>query len=182
MRGVVVVVKRLCPPQSPEKDACRVCLVKISSASKVANPNHFRYFDMCTNQPDRSPLLSSFLSFCLRFFRSRIQLQLEIIFLRKQLEIPARTSTRPRPRPSNRIFFSVMTDYAESRHKPDVFSSWKETLLVFSGCNHPMMQTRLQPQGHKMKKSYLQLGEDTPLCLTTGICIRTSWSRKSAAE
>ncbi len=67
-------------------------------------------------------MLSSFLSFCLRFFRSRIQLQLEIIFLRKQLEILARTSTRPRLRPSDRIFFSVMTD---------VFSSWKETLLVF---------------------------------------------------
>ncbi len=67
-------------------------------------------------------MLSSFFSFCLRFFRSRIQLQLEIIFLRKPLEILARTSTRPRLRPSDRIFFSVMTD---------VFSPWKETLLVF---------------------------------------------------
>jgi putative transposase len=67
-------------------------------------------------------MLRSFLSFCLRFFRSRIQLQLEIIFLRKQLEILVRTSTRPRLRPSDRIFFRVMTD---------VFSSWKETLLVF---------------------------------------------------
>ena len=66
-------------------------------------------------------MLSSFLSFCLRFFRSRIQLQLEIIFLRKQLDILARTSTRPRLLPSDRIFFSVMTD---------AFSSWKETLLV----------------------------------------------------
>jgi len=67
-------------------------------------------------------MLSSFLSFCLRFFRSRIQLQLEIIFLQEQLEILARTSTRSRLRPSDRIFFSVMTD---------VFSSWKEALLVF---------------------------------------------------
>ena len=41
-------------------------------------------------------MFSSFLSFCLRFFRSRIQLQLEIIFLRKQSEILARLSTRPR--------------------------------------------------------------------------------------
>jgi putative transposase len=48
---------------------------------------------------------------------------MEIIFFRKQLEILARTSSRPRLRPSDRIFFSVMTD---------VFSSWKETLLVFS--------------------------------------------------
>ena len=66
-------------------------------------------------------MISSFLSFCLRFFRSRIQLQLEIIFLRKQLEILARTSTRPRLRSSDRFFFSVMTD---------AFDSWKETLLV----------------------------------------------------
>ena len=36
-------------------------------------------------------MIRSFLSFCLRFIRSRIQLQLEIIFLRKQLEILART-------------------------------------------------------------------------------------------
>jgi hypothetical protein len=32
-----------------------VCLFKISSASKVANPNHVRYFEMWTNQPDSRP-------------------------------------------------------------------------------------------------------------------------------
>jgi putative transposase len=66
-------------------------------------------------------MLSSFRSFCLRFFRSRIQIQLEIISLRKQLEILARTPSRPRLRSSDRFFFSTMTN---------VFSSWKETLLV----------------------------------------------------
>jgi transposase InsO family protein len=66
-------------------------------------------------------MLSSFLSFCFRFFRSRIHLQLEIIFLRKELEILARTSSRPRLRSSDRFFFSTITN---------VFGSWKETLLV----------------------------------------------------
>ena len=68
-------------------------------------------------------MLSSFLSFFLSFLRSTTQVRIENAFLRKQLEILARTSTRPRLRPSDRVFFSVMTD---------VFSSWKETLLVFS--------------------------------------------------
>jgi putative transposase len=67
-------------------------------------------------------MLGSFLSFCLRFFRPRFQLQLEIILLQIQLEILVRTSTRLRLRPCDRIFFSVVTD---------VFSSWEKTLLVF---------------------------------------------------
>jgi hypothetical protein len=66
-------------------------------------------------------MLSSFLSFCLQFFRSRIQLQLEIVYLRKQLEILARAATRHRLRFSDRFFFSTMTI---------VFDSWKDTLLV----------------------------------------------------
>ena len=66
-------------------------------------------------------MVRSFLSFCLRFLKSRTQLQLEIVYLRKQLEILARSSTKPRFRPSDRFFFSTLTD---------VYSSWTETLLI----------------------------------------------------
>jgi putative transposase len=66
-------------------------------------------------------MIRSFLSFCLSLFKSTSQVRLENIFLRKQLEILARTSTRPRLRSSDRFFFSTMTS---------VFGSWKETLLV----------------------------------------------------
>jgi hypothetical protein len=55
-------------------------------------------------------MLRSFLSFCLSFLRTTTQVRLEHLFLRKQMEILARMSTRPRLRPSDRFFFSVMTD------------------------------------------------------------------------
>lgn len=32
-----------------------LCLFNIPSACKIANPSYFRYFVLCTNQPDRSP-------------------------------------------------------------------------------------------------------------------------------
>ena len=67
-------------------------------------------------------MIRSFLSFCLSLFKSTSQVRLENIFLRKQIEILTRTSTRKRFRPSDRCFFSIMTD---------LFDSWKETLLVF---------------------------------------------------
>jgi hypothetical protein len=67
-------------------------------------------------------MIRSFPSFCLSFLKTTTQVRLENLFLRKQMEILARMSTRPRLRPSDRIFFSVMTD---------LFSYWKETLLVF---------------------------------------------------
>jgi hypothetical protein len=76
---------------------------------------------MCINQPDRTPDVQ-FLPLVLSpILQIKEQLQLEIIFLRKQLEILARTSTRPQLRSSDRFFFSTMTN---------VFDSWKETLLV----------------------------------------------------
>jgi putative transposase len=82
-------------------------------------------------------MLQSFLSFCLRFFKSRTQLQLEIVYLRKQLEILARTSGKPRLRPSDRFFFSILTD---------VFISWKETLLIIK----PETVVRWHQQGFKV--------------------------------
>jgi hypothetical protein len=66
-------------------------------------------------------MIRSFLSFCLSIFKGTSQVRLENIFLRKQLEILARTSTRPPLLSSDRLFFSVMTD---------AFNSWKETVLV----------------------------------------------------
>jgi len=66
-------------------------------------------------------MIRSLLSLLLRFFNSRIQLQLEIVFLRKQLEIVTRTSPRLRLRPSDRFFMGLLTD---------LFDSWKEALLI----------------------------------------------------
>jgi len=66
-------------------------------------------------------MIRSLLSLCLRFFKSRAQLQLEIVYLRKQLEILTRTSPRPHFRSSDRFFFSRLTS---------IFSSWKGTLLI----------------------------------------------------
>ena len=66
-------------------------------------------------------MFRSLLSFCLGYFKSRTQLQLEILFLRKQLEILTRKSPRPRLRPSDKYFFSVLTT---------VFTSWKNSLLI----------------------------------------------------
>jgi len=66
-------------------------------------------------------MITSILWFCLSLFKSHTQLHLEILFLRKQLEIVARTSPRLRLRPSDRFFISVLTD---------LFDSWKETLLI----------------------------------------------------
>ncbi|MDP2885804.1 MAG: helix-turn-helix domain-containing protein [Ignavibacteria bacterium] len=82
-------------------------------------------------------MIRSLLSFCLRFFKSRTQLQLEIVYLRKQLEILSRTSPRPRLRPSDRFFFSVLTS---------IFSSWKSTLLIFE----PETVIRWHRQGFKL--------------------------------
>jgi putative transposase len=82
-------------------------------------------------------MIRSLLSFCLSLFKSTSQVRLENIFLRKQLEILARTSTRPRLRSSDRFFFSVMTD---------AFNSWKETLLVLK----PETVVRWHQQGFRL--------------------------------
>jgi len=82
-------------------------------------------------------MIRSLLSFCLGYFKSRTQLQLEIVYLRKQLEILTRTSPRPRLRPSDRFFFSVLAD---------IFSSWKSTLLIVK----PETVIRWHQQGFKL--------------------------------
>jgi putative transposase len=82
-------------------------------------------------------MIRSLPSLCLRFFISRTQLLLEIVYLRRQLEILARTTAKPRLRPSDRLFFSILTD---------VFISWKETLLIIK----PETVVRWHQQGFKV--------------------------------
>ena len=81
-------------------------------------------------------MIKFLLSSCLRSFKSRIQLQLEIIFLRKQLAILTRTSRKLQLRPFDRFFFSLMTD---------VFGAWKTTLLIIK----PETVIRWHQQGFK---------------------------------
>ncbi len=95
----------------------------------MATPDHFRYFEMCINQPDRSPdaqFLLLVLSPILQIKNSASAGDHLPPKTARNTRSPAfrqaGTSTRPRLGPSDRIFFSVMTD---------AFSSWKETLLVF---------------------------------------------------
>ncbi|MCX6143928.1 MAG: integrase core domain-containing protein, partial [Ignavibacteriales bacterium] len=71
------------------------------------------------------------------YFKSRIQLQLEIVSLRKQLEILTRTSPKPRFKHSDRLFFNILTD---------IFGSWKETLLIIK----PETVIRWHRQGFRL--------------------------------
>jgi putative transposase len=82
-------------------------------------------------------MFRSLLSFCLGYFKSRTQLQLEILFLRKQLSILTRKSHRPRLRPSDKFFFSVFTN---------IFISWKSSLLIIK----PETVIRWHQQGFKL--------------------------------
>jgi len=62
----------------------------------------------------RSPVFISLLTL-------GIQIRLENVFLRKQLEIVTRTFTKLRMRPSDRFFITILTD---------VYDSWKDALLI----------------------------------------------------
>ncbi len=66
-------------------------------------------------------MLRSILSFLLSLFKSYTQLHLEVLFLRKQLEIVARSSPRLRIGPSDRFFVGILTD---------LYDSWREALLI----------------------------------------------------
>jgi hypothetical protein len=67
-----------------------LCLFKISSASKVANLNYFRYFERGLTSRTPAQMLRSVFSFLLPLFKSHTQLHLEVLFLRKQLEVVTR--------------------------------------------------------------------------------------------
>ena len=66
-------------------------------------------------------MVRSLLSFCLSLLKSRTQLHLEILFLRKQLEIVARSLPKLRLRPSDRFLIGMLTD---------LYDTWKEALLI----------------------------------------------------
>ena len=66
-------------------------------------------------------MLRPLLSFLLSLFTSHTQLHLEVLFLRKQLEIIARSSPGLRASPSDRFFIGILTD---------LYDSWKEALLI----------------------------------------------------
>lgn len=65
--------------------------------------------------------LKSLLYLGLSFCKSRTQLQLEIIFLRKQLEILNRTKKKVLIKNKDRFFFLVMKN---------IFLRWKENLVI----------------------------------------------------
>ena len=92
---------------------------------------------LCVIYRAKVQMIRSLLPFCLGFCKSRTQLQLEIVFLRKQLEILTRTSPKARLRHSDRFFFSVLTN---------IFSSWKSTLLIIK----PEAVIRWHQQGFKL--------------------------------
>ena len=66
-------------------------------------------------------MLKSLLYFCLGFFKSKIQFQLEIISLRKQLEILNRTPKKIQIRKGDQIFFLFIRR---------VYSKWRDSLTI----------------------------------------------------
>ena len=66
-------------------------------------------------------MLRSILSFLLSLFKSHTQLHLEVLFLRKQLEIVARSSPKLKIRPTERFLMGFLTD---------LYESWREALLI----------------------------------------------------
>jgi len=99
-------------------DERSLCLFKIPSASKMANPDYFRYFEMYPNQSPTNrttaQMLRSLFSFLLSLFKSHAQLHLEVLFLRKQLEIVARSSPKLKIQPTERFLMGFLTDLYES--------------------------------------------------------------------
>ncbi len=66
-------------------------------------------------------MIKSFFAFILNLFKSRTQLQLENIFLRKQLEIYSRSNNRSAVKRSDRIFFSL---------SKGILNNWKDNLVI----------------------------------------------------
>ncbi|TSA30731.1 MAG: integrase [Ignavibacteriales bacterium] len=61
------------------------------------------------------------LKFLINFFRARTQLQFEIVFLKKQLEILNRSNKKLQILNRDRLFFTVMKR---------IFGNWKESLVI----------------------------------------------------
>jgi putative transposase len=66
-------------------------------------------------------MLRPLFSFLLSLFKSHTQLHLEVLFLRKQLEIVARSSPKLKIRHTDRFFMGFLTD---------LYDSWRGALLI----------------------------------------------------
>ena len=66
-------------------------------------------------------MIKSIITFLLNLFKSKTQLQLENLFLRKQLEIYNRSNKRSVIKRSDRVFFSL---------SKRVLNNWKENLVI----------------------------------------------------
>lgn len=66
-------------------------------------------------------MIRTLLIFCLDFFKSQSRLQLENIYLRKQLVILKRTNKKFQIRNRNRFFFVIMKT---------IFNRWRESLII----------------------------------------------------
>jgi hypothetical protein len=66
-------------------------------------------------------MLRSAFSILFSVFESHTQLHLEVLFLRKQLEIVVRSSPQLRLTPSDRFSISFLTD---------LYDAWREALLI----------------------------------------------------
>ena len=66
-------------------------------------------------------MFKTLLIFCLGFFKTKTQLQLEIIFLRKQLEILNRSNNKIWIKNRDRLFFTFIKS---------IFSNWKSSLII----------------------------------------------------
>lgn len=68
-----------------------------------------------------SNMMKSLITFILNLFKSKTQLQLENIFLRKQLEIYSRSNKRSVIKRSDRVFFSL---------SKGLLNNWKDNLVI----------------------------------------------------
>ena len=66
-------------------------------------------------------MIKPIIAFLINLFKSKTQLQLENIFLRKQLEIYSRSNKRSVVKRSDRIFFSL---------SKGILNNWKDNLVI----------------------------------------------------
>ena len=66
-------------------------------------------------------MIKSFFIFPINLFKSRTQIQLENLFLRKQLEIYSRSNKRVRIKRSDRVFFSFTKG---------LLNNWRSNLVI----------------------------------------------------
>jgi hypothetical protein len=66
-------------------------------------------------------MIGSLLAFCLSFLRTSTQVRLENLFLRKQLEIVARSSQKQKFKPEDRLFLGLTNG---------LFDSWRNAAWI----------------------------------------------------